>query len=70
MEYLTIIRNFKDAISEGDGDRIVRTWKTMLPYVKVDSSSSKYSLGFHFLSQIMALLSERECLSSYMELIS
>ena len=62
MEFLMLIHNFRDAISEGDGDRIVRTWKFMLPYLKVDGKgSTKYALkGFHFLSQIQSLLSERD----------
>ena len=62
MEFMILIRNFKDAISEGDGDRIIRTWKFMLPYMKVDGSGSrKYAVeGFHLLCQVTALLSERD----------
>ena len=62
MEFAMIIRNFHDAISEGDGLRIVRSWKFILPYLKADGSSSrKYALeGFHFLSQVLSLLSPRD----------
>ena len=62
MEFAMIIRNFHDAISESDGLRIIRSWKFVLPYLKADGSSSrKYALeGFHFLSQVLSLLSPRD----------
>lgn len=62
LEYLMLLRNFKDAVSEGDGARIVRSWKFLLLYLKADGSSSrKYCLeGLYILCQINCLLSQRE----------
>eukprot|EP00794_Sanderia_malayensis_P001047 gene1047-373_t len=62
MEYGMILRNFHDAISEGDGQRILRSWKFMLPYLKVDgNSSSKYALeGFYIISQAYSLLTPKD----------
>ena len=55
-------RNFGDAVSEGDGDCIVRCWKFLLLYLKADGDSSrKYCLeALYFLCQINCLLSQRE----------
>ena len=55
-------RNFSDAVSEGDGDWIIRCWKFFILYLKADGPSSrKYSLeGLYFLFQINCLLSQRE----------
>ena len=42
--------NFRDAISEGDGERIIRCWKFLLLHFYADgSSSSKYALEALFL---------------------
>eukprot|EP00794_Sanderia_malayensis_P014497 gene14497-16004_t len=62
LEYLMIVRNFKDAASEGDGDRILRCWRFLLPYMKADGSSCrKYCLeGLYLLCQVNCLLSPRE----------
>ncbi|XP_066924617.1 uncharacterized protein [Clytia hemisphaerica] len=62
MEFMMLIRNFKDAISEGDGDRTIRTWKFMLPYLKDDEAGSrKYAVeGFHLLCLVTCLLSEQD----------
>ena len=35
-----IILNFYDAVSEGDGMRVVRCWKFMLPYLTNDGAHS------------------------------
>ncbi len=52
-----IYHNFKDAISEGDGERIIRCWKFFLPYLKADGAASrKYCLeGLHLLLQVNCL---------------
>ena len=62
LEYLMLWRNFTDAVSEGDGARIVRCWKSFLLYLKADGASSrKYCLeGLYLLCQINCLLSPRE----------
>jgi hypothetical protein len=62
MEYLMLINNFQDAISEGDGERIIQCWKFFLPYLKADGASSrKYSLeGLHLLIQVYCTLSKRD----------
>lgn len=62
MEYLMLVRNFQDAISEGDGERIIRCWKFFLPYLKADGASSrKYCLeGLHLLMQVYCTLSKRD----------
>lgn len=62
LEYLMLWRNYTDAISEGDGPRIVRCWKLFLLYLKADGASSrKYCLeGLYLLFQIKCLLSPRE----------
>eukprot|EP00794_Sanderia_malayensis_P008410 gene8410-9308_t len=61
MEMGMIIYNFFDAVSMGDGDRVVRSWKFMLLYLKADGpSSTKYSLeGFYLLCQYYSLLSKK-----------
>jgi hypothetical protein len=62
LEYLMLLRNFTDAVSEGDGARIIRCWKFLLLYLKADGASSrKYCLeGLYLLCQINCLLSQRE----------
>jgi L1 cell adhesion molecule like protein len=36
LEVGLLLMNFYDAITEGDGQRLVRCWKFMLPYLKED----------------------------------
>ena len=62
LEYLMLLRNFTDAVSEADGTRIIRCWKFLLLYLKADGASSwKYCLeGLYLLCQINCLLSQRE----------
>ncbi len=59
LEYGMLLRNFTDAISEGDGDRVVRCWKFFLLYLKNDGSTSrKYALEALYLPcQVKAILS-------------
>ena len=54
--------NFRDAISEGDGERIIRCWKFLLLHFYADgSSSTKYAIEALFLQfQQQALLSPRQ----------
>ena len=55
-----LIMNIQDAISEGDGGRVVRCWKFLLLYLKHDNGSQKYSLEVLYLMfQINAILSPR-----------
>ena len=59
LEYGMVVKNFFDAISEGDGERMFRSWKFMLLYLKGDGKrSSKYSL------ECMYLICQRYCLLS------
>lgn len=62
LEYGLLYKNFCDAISEGDGARLVRCWKYFLLVLKQDKEHSrKYALeGFNLLCQIYALLSPRD----------
>lgn len=62
LEYGMLFLNFSDAISEGDGLRILRCWKFFLMFLKVDGASSrKYALeGLHLISQVYAILSPRD----------
>ena len=59
LEYGMLLLNFWDAISEGDGSRILRSWKYFLLYLRnEDKSTTKYSLEALFLTcQVNALLS-------------
>ena len=62
LEYGCILLNFYDAVSEGDGMRVIRGWKFMLPYLKQDGASSrKYALeALYLLFQVYAMLSPRD----------
>ncbi len=45
LEIGLLVNNFYDAISEGDGSRVVRCWTFMLQYLKEDGASCrKYAL--------------------------
>ena len=61
LEYGMLLLNFRDAISEGDGGRIIRCWKFFLLYMKNDGSKSrKYALeGLYLICQTNAILSAR-----------
>ena len=62
MNMALLLRNFMDAIKEGDGERTIRCIKMFLLHFKQDGSgSTKYALEalFHMF-QIIALLSPRE----------
>ncbi len=62
LEYLMLLRNFTDAVSEGDGARIIHCWKFLLLYLKADSASSrKYCWKDSiFCARSICLLSQRE----------
>lgn len=62
MNMALLLRNFIDAIKEGDGERITRCIKLFLLHFKQDGSgSTKYSLeALYHLFQLFALLSPRE----------
>lgn len=59
LEYGMLILNFWDAISEGDGDRVIRCWKFFLLYLKHQGgAANKYALeALYLMFQIYALLS-------------
>lgn len=59
LEIGLLVKNFYDAISEGDGQRVVRCWKFMLQYLKQDGARSrKYALEALYLQcQVNSLLS-------------
>ena len=61
LEVGMLLANFYDAISEGDGQRVVRCWKFILLYLVQDGASSrKYALeAFYLLCQINSTLSPR-----------
>ena len=62
LEYGMLYKNFCDAVSEGDGGRLVRCWKYFLMIMKKDGARSrKYALeGLNLLCQIYAILSPRD----------
>ena len=62
LEYLMLLRDFQDGVSEGDGARILRCWKFLLLYRKADGPSSrKYCLkGLYLSFQVHCLLSAGE----------
>ena len=62
LEFGFIIMSFYDAVSEGDGLRVFRCWKFMLPYLRQDGAASrKYALeALYLLFQAYALLSPRD----------
>ena len=55
-------KTFCDAISEGDGGRLIRCWKYSLMIMKKDGARGrKYALeGLNLLRQIYALLCPRD----------
>ena len=59
LEVGMLLANFYDAISEGDGQRVVCCWKFILLYLVQDGASSrKYALeAFYMLCQINSTLS-------------
>lgn len=62
MNMALLLRNFRDAIKEGDGERIIKCMKMFLLHFKQDGSgSTKYALeALYHLFQVLALLSPRE----------
>ena len=62
LEYGMLFLNFSDAISEADGQRILRCWKFFLMFLKVDGAHSReYALeGLHLISQVYAILSPKD----------
>ena len=62
LEYGMLFLNFSDAISEADGQRVLRCWKFFLMFLKMDGAQSRnYALeGLHLLSQVYTILSPRD----------
>jgi hypothetical protein len=62
LEYGMLFSNFCDAVSEGDGQRIIRCWKFFLLFLKNDGQRScKYAIeGLTIMCQIYILLSPRD----------
>ena len=53
--------NFVDALSEGDGNRIIRSWKFMLLHFYAAKKKTKYSIeALYLLLQQYCLLSPRD----------
>jgi len=60
MEYGLLLMNFKDAISEVDGDRILRCWKFFLLHLSNDKRSVKYALeALYMMFQVNSLLTPK-----------
>ena len=60
LEYEMVIINFLDAISEGDGAKLLRNWKFLLLYFQHDTGSQKYSLeALYLMFQVYALPSPK-----------
>ena len=66
LNYATAVLNdglllleFKDAIREGDGIRILRCWKVLLMYFRMANHTNYASEAFHFISQVTATGSPR-----------
>ena len=60
LEYGMVVINFLDAISEGDGARLLRNWKFLVLYFQHDTGSQKYSLeALYLMFQVYALLSPK-----------
>lgn len=61
LEIGMLVKNFFDAVSEGDGVRVLRCWKFMLQYLRHDGvGSRKYALeALYMQCQVNALLSPR-----------
>ena len=60
LDYGMVIMNFLDAISEGDGARVVRSWKFFLLYFQHDKGSHKYALeALYLMFQMYSLLSPK-----------
>ena len=59
LDYGMIVINFWDAISEGDGQRVIRCWKFFLMYLKHQGgSATRYALeALYLMFQVHALLS-------------
>ena len=47
LDYGMVVMNFLDAISEGDGERVIRSWKFLLLYFQNDKGSPKYGLSIY-----------------------
>ena len=62
LDYGMLLLNFWDAISEGDGEHVIRCWKFFLMYLKHQgTSANKYSLeALYLMFQVHALLSPKE----------
>ena len=58
--YGMVVMNFLDAILEGDGERVIRSWKFLLLYFQNDKGSPKYALeALYIMFQVYALLSPK-----------
>lgn len=61
LQYGLLYLNFKDAIAEGDGSRIIRIWKFFLLYFRENSTRSKYALeALYLLFQVNSLMTPRK----------
>ena len=61
LQHGLLYLNFRDAVAEGDGDRIIRNWKFLLLHFREKSSHSKYALeALHLLFQVNSILTQRQ----------
>lgn len=62
LDYGMLLLNFWDAISEGDGESMIRCWNFFFMYLKKQgTSANKYSLdALYLIFQVHALLSPKE----------
>ena len=54
-----LLLEFKDAIREGDGIRILWCWKVLLMYYRMANHTNYASEAFHFIAQVTATASPR-----------
>jgi L1 cell adhesion molecule like protein len=54
-----LLLEFKDAIREGDGPRILRCWKVFLMYFQYAKHKNYQLEAFHLLAQVSAAASQR-----------
>jgi hypothetical protein len=61
LQHGLLYLNFRDAVSEGDGMRVVRIWKFFMLHFREKSTNSKYALeALHLLFQVYSLLTPRQ----------
>lgn len=57
--WMILLFEFKDAIREGDGDKILRCWKVLLMHYRSANHTNYASEAFHFIAQVRVTASPR-----------